>query len=432
MIRRILSRFDADHGRFFRGAFLLTALTAFGQLSYPLALPIIGHLYTVEAFGVFTIYMAIVNISSPLISGRFEGALYSSETDRNKALQLRLTLSVAFIGMVFWTLSFLVAQQFMSAEQAAIAQQMTLYVPIGMLLNAGWDIATAWAVRGGYLQRLSYARMIQPITLTVSHLGFGLLGLGTDGLLLGSVLSYLIYVGIIFAPRSNWPLYALMREFSRADVVKLAKEEHHFPLYLAPSQLLTLLIANFPQLMIGFLFGQAAAGLYGLAYRLVAAPVQIVCMPLGNALTSHMASRDKAPRMSMVYLTIMIAFALVSLPVLVIGLAAPWIVSWILPDKWAGLDAYIFILAFGSAAQALAVPFYESYSLFRQQKMKLLIDIGRVLAVAGALFIPFALHYSVLPTVWCLTAVSALGFLFITQDASRRAKVFISSGSNRS
>ncbi len=425
MIQRLLHRFDAEHSKFFKGAFLLTALTGLGQLSYPLALPIIGHLYTVEAFGVFTIYMAIVNISSPLISLRYEGALYSCETDQLKALHLRLILSVAAFTTVFWTMAFLAVEVFVAEEQASIMRQMALFIPLGMFLGAGWDVATAWAVQANELRRLSYARMSQPLVLTASHLIFGWIGWGAEGLLLGSMLSYITYAAILFAPRSNWKMFGALKRFSRAQVVSLAKEERHFPLYLAPSQLLTLLIANLPQLTIGFLFGQAAAGLYGLAYRLVAAPVQIVCMPLGNALTSHIANRDQLPRMSMVYLTIAIAFAAVSVPVLGIGLLSSWIVPWLLPAKWAGLEAYLLILAFGAATQALAVPFYESYSLLRRQREKLLIDVGRFGAVAAGLFIPALLQISVLPTITILVAASAIGFLYVTYDASRSAKGFI-------
>ncbi len=423
--RSLFRRFDADHSNFFKGAFFMTALTGLGQLSYPLALPLIGHLYSVEAFGVFTIYMAIVNISSPLISLRYEGALYSCETDQLKALHLRMILSVAAFTTLFWTVTFLVVQTFVAEEQASIMRQIALFLPLGVFLGAGWDVATAWAVQANELRRLSFARMSQPLVLTASHLVFGWFGWGADGLLLGSLLSYITYTAILFVPRSNWKMFGALKGFSHAEVLSLARDEHHFPLYLAPSQLLTLLIANLPQLTIGFLFGQAAAGLYGLAYRLVAAPVQIVCMPLGNALTSHLANRDTLPRMSMVYLTIATAFAAVSAPVLSIGLVSAWIVPWLLPAKWAGLEDFVLILAFGAATQALAVPFYETYSLLRRQREKLLIDIARFSAVAVGLFLPALLHISVLPTVSILVFASAIGFLYVTYDASRSAKRFI-------
>jgi O-antigen/teichoic acid export membrane protein len=424
-MRTILRRFDSEHFGFFRGTFQLTALTALGQLSYPLALPIIGHLYAVEDFGLFTIYMALVNISTPLITLKYDGAIYSCKTDRDLALRLRLVVSAILCAIVFWLFVFLLSDNFLSPEHAQLANRIAPFLPLGMLLGGGWDIATAWAVRRAQMHVLSFARMSQPLVLTAAHLGFGWLGWGANGLLVGSILSYTVYVAMIFAPRTNWSIFAIFKTIRNAEIWASVKEERNFPFYMAPAQLLTLLIANLPQLMIGLLFGQSAAGFYGLAYRLVAAPVQIVCMPLGNALISYLSSPNKILRMSMVYAATLFSFAVVALPVIAIGLASPIIVAWLLPEIWAGLDKYLTILAFGSAAQAMAVPFYDSYSLLRQQKAKLGIDIGRFVAAALALLVPASLGWTALETIIVLVVASALGFLFITGDATLRVRAFV-------
>ena len=62
----------AAFGPFARKVMSLSALTALGQASFVIALPVLSRLYTPSDFGLFTIYLSIVNIGGPIVGLKFE------------------------------------------------------------------------------------------------------------------------------------------------------------------------------------------------------------------------------------------------------------------------------------------------------------------------------------------------------------------------
>src|SRR5258708_32506595 len=98
-LRERLQDLSAGFGPFARKVMSLSALTAVGQGSFVVALPLLSRLYTPTDFGVFTIYLSIVNIGGPLIGLKFESALYAARTSEEARTTLALSiLTVILMG----------------------------------------------------------------------------------------------------------------------------------------------------------------------------------------------------------------------------------------------------------------------------------------------------------------------------------------------
>ena len=104
---RASSRALAAFGPLARKAMSLSALTAAGQASFVIALPLLSRLYTPSDFGLFTIYLSIVNIGGPLVGLKFKSALYTVRTKEEAGVSLVLSLvtiivmtSVAAVALI--------------------------------------------------------------------------------------------------------------------------------------------------------------------------------------------------------------------------------------------------------------------------------------------------------------------------------------------
>ena len=73
----------------------LSGMTAFGQLTFVLALPLLSRLFTPADFGLFTVYLSIVNICGPIAGLKFDSALYGASS-RDQARQI-LALAIVTI-----------------------------------------------------------------------------------------------------------------------------------------------------------------------------------------------------------------------------------------------------------------------------------------------------------------------------------------------
>lgn len=406
-------RIDRSQVDFLLSSTPLVALTALGQIVYIFTLPLVGHLFEVSDFGLFTIYMAVVNIAAPLINLKYDGSLFSSGSDDELAARLHLCLVTCLfttlVGVFFAVTALIFARPMDAAFGLLIAT-----LPIGAGLSGLWDVASAFAIRTGEIRRLGVARLLQPLVLAVSHVLLGVAAFGPSGLLAGSILSYCVYSGYIFSgPRLRLILRKSL-EHSLSQAKSMSREQASFPKMLAPAQLLTLGVSNLPSAAIGMFFGPTIAGLYGLAYRIVVAPVQIVCMPIGNVLTSHICG--PSPRMSVVYSAMAAALALVSLPLLLLALASPAVSDLLLPPKWIEISRYISILAIGASLQALALPFYDSYAALHRQAARLKLEVSRFVAVSLGLFVPVVLAATPTDAVALMVATNTLSYLVMFLD----------------
>ena len=82
----------AAFGPFARKVMSLSALTALGQASFVIALPVLSRLYTPSDFGLFTVYLSIVNIGGPIVGLKFESALYAARTKQEAGITLALSV----------------------------------------------------------------------------------------------------------------------------------------------------------------------------------------------------------------------------------------------------------------------------------------------------------------------------------------------------
>src|SRR5580700_1459504 len=87
----------AAFGPFARKVMSLSALTALGQASFVIALPVLSRLYTPSDFGLFTIYLSIVNIGGPIVGLKFESALFAARTRQEEGTTLALSLLTMMI-----------------------------------------------------------------------------------------------------------------------------------------------------------------------------------------------------------------------------------------------------------------------------------------------------------------------------------------------
>jgi hypothetical protein len=93
-LRAGLHALAGSFGPLARKVMSLSALTAAGQASFVIALPVLSRLYTPPDFGLFTIYLSIVNIGGPLIGLKFESALYAARTQEEAGASLSLVTMI--------------------------------------------------------------------------------------------------------------------------------------------------------------------------------------------------------------------------------------------------------------------------------------------------------------------------------------------------
>lgn len=400
-------------GPLIRKAAGLSSLTAAGQLTFVLALPLLSRLYTPVEFGLFTIYLSIVNIGGPIAGMKFDSALYGvGSRDQARPILSLAIFTIAFVSLCAAALLVLFGAHLPGA-MASPSASLVLLTPVGILLAGLWSAASAWAVRCGAMPTLAMARFLQPATMTALQLAAGFADHATAvALIVAHLLSHSLYSGFIFVRT----LQAFeLREIFRPPLSRLAfhfGEQRRFPLFVMPANVASQLVANAPPVLLGSIFGAEIAGLCGMAFRLVTAPVAIISMPLGHVFTSEVCGGAKRRAVkALARKILLVSLSIVCLPILLGGALAPSLAGLALGEKWAATGQICFAFSLLGAAQALAAPFVEITSIFRFQRMRFAVELVTGALVFSAIFLGAWLGFDALATIWLMSAAGATGVL---------------------
>jgi O-antigen/teichoic acid export membrane protein len=373
----------------------LSGMTAMGQVTFVLALPLLSRLYSPADFGVFTVYLSIVNICGPIAALKFDSALYGTPSrDAARPILALALFSIFLLSLAAWALWTLTGARLPGTLEPWSAP-LALLTPIGVVLAGLWATTSAWAVRCGAISTLSGARFLQPAAMTAMQLAAGLSGRSAMALIVAHLVSHALYSGP-----------------SPSRMFRLAWANRLFPLYVMPANVVTQLVANAPPIVLGALFGAEVAGYCGMAYRLAFAPVAIVSLSLGHVFTAEIcrgASRRAVEGLASKI--VLGSLTVVGLPILIFGALAPFFSGLLLGSNWSQTGSITFAYAVFGAAQAMATPFAETSSLYHLQSLRFSVEARTAAMVFAAIFLGFWLRWDALATIWLMSAAGAAGTL---------------------
>jgi O-antigen/teichoic acid export membrane protein len=393
-----------------RKALGLSGMTALGQMTFVLALPLLSRLFSPADFGLFTIYLSIANIGGPIAALKFDSAIYSAPSREEARPILALAIfSTTIVSLGVAALVTFLGGHLPGALNAAPAT-LVMLTPAGILLAGLWSATSAWAVRCGAISTLATARFLQPAAMTALQLAAGLLGWSATVLILAHLASHALYSSFILIRtlRADEARQIVLPRL--ANLARDAKRHRLFPYYVMPANVASQLVANAPPVLLGALYGAGVAGHCGMAYRLVFAPTAIVSLSLGHVLTATICGGARTRAIRALSRKILLVSAIfVAGPILFVGLLAPHFAGLVLGERWALTGQVVFAFSILGAIQALAIPFSEITSAYRFQKLRFSVEATTTALVFAAIFCGAALRFEALSTIWLMTVAGAAG-----------------------
>lgn len=411
-MRFAVSNLSFVTGPLARKAAGLSGMTAFGQIIFVLALPLLSRLFTPTDFGVFTVYLSIVNICGPIAGLKFDSALFGVTSREYARPILALAIFTVAAISLFAALCMTIVGNRLPAALSGPMAETGLLIPVGVLLAGMWSTTSAWAVRCNAISTLAIARFLQPSMMTVLQLIAGLNGRSAISLIVAHLISHALYSGFILARTLK---ASDLKEVFLPPISQLARharEHRMFPFFVMPAIVASALVSNAPPILLGSIYGADIAGHCGMAYRLASAPIAIVSLSLGHIFTSEICSGAGARAVKGLATKIVFAnVLLVCLPILVFGALAPSFAGMLLGEKWAATGQIAFAFSILAAAQALAAPFVEITSVYRFQRLRFLVELRTFALVFAAILIGAYLGMNALSSIWMMSVAGAAGML---------------------
>jgi O-antigen/teichoic acid export membrane protein len=383
---------------------------------------LLTRLYTPEQFGLFAVFSALSAIIGVAISLRYEFAVPVVKEEEDAVALVAAAMLVACllsgalaVLLLFWSHEI--------AAAVGLGDQATLLwlLPPAMLL---WGIGSGlsfWAIRQDLFRLNGFNRVVQFGTQAAGQLGFGLIGFGSIGLVLGYVLGYLTrFVHLALA----LPRLDLVR-LCRPPLVRLRqvlRRHWYYPVFSASSSLLQSSCHMLPAVLVALLYGPALAGLFALSQRVVALPVRLFSDSASQVFLGEIATADRDRLVRLFKKTTLLFLAIGLLGMLPLLLAGPWLFALIFGEEWRQAGVIVQILVPLHLARFVVRPVSQTLNVLQRQDLHLTSSVINALTLVISFGAGWWWTLDALWTLLIFSMSSSIAWVFYIFVAWRQLK----------
>ena len=313
--------------------------------------PVLSRLFTPEEFGVFFLYNALLTLLVVFTSGRYELAIHLPASDSTAVGLVRVVLCMSGVAAVFVLVIVALFGRDLATLFGEPALSPWLWLLAPSVVLAGIYMALYyWDIRQRFFRTNSESRIAEAVCSGGVRTGAGLMGMGTGGLIAGSLLGRVSAILMIwFRIRRDYP-----KVHSSTGLWSLAKKYRSFPLRMTWGSFFNLGAQQSPNIILTRLFGAAVVGPFGMMDRIVRIPLGAISVGFGDVFRQRAAERiQTSGSCRSLFCKTALALAIFGLPVLVVLLLfGPSLFGWMLGSQW---------IVAGEIARIFAAPIYLSF-----------------------------------------------------------------------
>lgn len=240
------------------------AAQAVNLLSYPL----LGRLYSPEAFGVFAMFVAASAIPGGIACARFDLVVPIAPKHGRYAVLWLCTFSSAAAGL----LSIGGAALYWHLTGRHVGPVLPVLLGMTVMLTGLCNALSMFAMRHDRYRTQSVSVLVRSLSSSIVQVGLGFVAATSFSLILGFVLGLLMQAAVLTV--ATWmhlaPKWPRMREM-RAMFYRFRPQVFMD----IPSALLSGFSLNMLTLLLAAIYDQRTVGFYSVGYRLAVVPLQI-------------------------------------------------------------------------------------------------------------------------------------------------------------
>jgi O-antigen/teichoic acid export membrane protein len=414
--RRSLSRAGQYYARRLARSHIahLAGAGAAGQVIAFAAFPLLARLYSPVDFGVLAQYVAVSAVLQGIAALRFDFTIPLAENDDVAAQLLTLALAITLITSLM--VGLVVGgggAELLGHTKWAAARSVSWLLPLSVLGGGAYQSLTYLAARRRAFPEIAQTKLTQTIAAALIQVGLGIAHMGAVGLVMGQVANSAVGITRL-ARRLN------VREAVRRVPIDVARlralfaSRLSFAMTYSVSAVVNQLGLGIHLILVGALYGLGAAGQLMVATRLLAV-VDLIAVPAGQvyyaeACIARQASHETLRRLFM--RTSGRLAALAACVAIALWTVGPWAVGLVFGPAWREAGTFTRYLSLFVFANVIASPISMTLAVLHKPRLQVMWDVGRLLAVAGAVVAAHQLGWSAPSAILLYSAVAA-GAMFV-------------------
>jgi O-antigen/teichoic acid export membrane protein len=384
---------DIWANEFFKNVATLISGTTIAQAFSVIIYIFLSRIYTEEDFGVFGLYMNILNITIMFSTAKYELAILLPKSDRESVNLLGLSglisMGVSLLLLVPAILFNGQISRWLGSEEISA---WLYFIPLSTLLVGLFTSFRNYSNREKRYKLIAGANIGQSTSNSLIKLGLGLLIAGAGGLIFGVVFGQLAGLMVFLAvhirinrQKAGWLRWSEMKQ--------LAARYSLFPRYNLWQGLINNVSGALPVFILSSYFSTAIAGFYTFGYMILYRPVSLVASAFYQVMFQRFVEKQhhQAPILPEVLLFLRRTVQVLIVPFLLVGIFAPEIFGFIFGQNWVEAGKYARIILPWIFMVSLVLPLSFIPDLYKKQRVAMIIDaiklLGRLCGlVVGVVF----------------------------------------------
>ena len=368
-----------------RNLVVVGGATAIGQGALVLAAPVLARLYDPEAFGLLSVYAAMLSILLAVSSLRYDFAVPIA-TDDAEAVHLLCVCLVAggVASLAVGVVVFAWGSQLSALLGAAPLAPYLWILPVGLLVASASQAVTSWATYHRLFPRIGRLRATQGLGQAVCQAGLGILRVGPIGLIIGDTAGR-----VLGTEQLVRPLMGALRstQLTTNAMRRYARDRWGFARVMTAASLLNVLSLQVPFLMIPALFDLQLSGQYFLAYKVLVLPTSLVAAAVSQVFFGEASARRQDPaRLHALARNTAVSLFVFSIPTyLTVLFAGPALIRVVFGSQWGMAGLYAQIMAPGLILWGVANPISTLLLVGRRELESLGFTVAELAMKVGAL-----------------------------------------------
>jgi O-antigen/teichoic acid export membrane protein len=263
--------------------------------------PAITRIFTPEEFGIFSLFNSLVIILSMIATGTYEFSIVLPEKDKTARHLFRISLLGTLVFTLFCYTALFFTAPYLS-HVTTLSIPFLLLLPAAVMFNSAMNSYHYWFTRKEFFDEYAYAKISMATGTGFFQVLIGLAGFTSVGLLIGLIAGRISAI-ITMTIRKFAEVKELYKSWNYQQLKNAASSYRDHPKFVLMSSLLSAISIELPVFLIMSLFGGAELGFYGLAFRILMAPVTLVSMSVGQVYFQKFSARKNSGQLLAPYLT---------------------------------------------------------------------------------------------------------------------------------
>lgn len=365
---------------FFKNVLTMMSGTLAGQIIIIATMPIISRIYTPNQFGEYSNVVAIIGIISVLTTLKYDTGIAVTKNEEDKKNLIWLSFFINIVISVLVLILLLILSSILNIFEI----YEIFYIFISILVIGNVQILTNIATASGHFKAISITKFSQSFTQVLLQLFGYLFHSQTLFLFLGYLIGKTNGIYILYKTNS---FFIKQSKFNKRSFKKIMIEYKDYPLYGLPSSILNSVSANIVIILLLYFYGGFYAGIYGLIQRIMSGPLQLISKSFNSVLFKFTKDNGVEKIKKIYILTNIIIILFFGIIILFFKIVNFNLFNIVFGEKWGYANEIFLPLLFMMALQFTIIPFMELFTVYGKQRVRLLIDISRMIL----LFIVFTI-----------------------------------------